>query len=76
MSKKHWLSKYLEDFAVDQKRIKPSMTTDFATNAILDTIKSKMPEELNSENSIANVAYIVGWNHCLEAVKEALLEEK
>lgn len=92
MSKIHWLSETINSIdtyiKVDEQTRKgflpPNYYVERLETAILDTIKSKLPEEMKEkrfaemyEGQARDYSYhMKGWNECLKAVKESLLGEK
>lgn len=80
MSKKHWLSE-LCDLARPSNKTRSgkevTFDPEYLKQTILDTIKSKLPEEKIWDMSMDKTGGEVdAWNECLKAVRAALLEEK
>ena len=80
MSKKHWLSE-LCDLARPSNKTRSgkevTFDPEYLKQTILDTIRAKLPEE-HQVDPLTNpdYRYCKGFNECLEAIKESLLEEK
>lgn len=61
------IEKILGQFAMEQKRIQPNISTELATEAILELIKGAVPPELDSADN-----YYDGWNACHQAMLDKL----
>lgn len=69
------IEKILGQFAMEQKRIQPNISTELATEAILELIKGAIPEELlltSQTGQDMKQLVVFGYNMCRQAMLDKL----